>query len=225
MTKDYDDTDLQRLYDKDYFKNRETTPMWIRRAQFVKEKFHPHTVLDIGCATGKFVYQLNDLGIDAYGIDGSDYALSKVDKKFSNKFHKVNMNSDILPFTDEFFDFIGSFYSVEHIHNIEFFAKEIHRTLKNDGVVWLLTPNVGLKGRNKVDVNTNKFSDWERIFSNYGFNVQQFSPHEMMVLKGKLKKFGLYKLPVSLQNIVKKIAYDFANTISMKDTSFILTKK
>ena len=225
MIKDYDDTDLQRLYDEDYFRKRESIPMWIQRAQFVKEKFHPNTVLDVGCATGKFVYYLNDLGIDAYGIDGSDYALSQVDKKISNKFHKINMNSDTLPFADEFFDFIGSFYSVEHIHNIEFFAKEIHRTLKNDGLVWFLTPNVGKKGRNNADVNTNIFSDWKKFFSDCGFDVQKFSPHEMLTLKGKLRKFGFYKLPTPLQNIVKKIAYNFVNTTSMKDTSFILTKK
>ena len=47
----------------------------------------------------------------------------------------------------------------------------------------------------------------------------------MMTLKGTLKKFGFYKLLIPLQNIVKKIAYDFVNTISMKDISFILTKK
>ena len=224
MTKDYDDSDLQDLYDEDYFKNRESNTMWIRRAQFVKEKFHPNTALDVGCATGRFVYYLNDLGIDAYGIDGSDYALSQVDLKISNKFHKVNMNSDKLPFADEFFDFVGSFYSVEHIHNIEFFAKELYRILKNDGLAWFLTPNVGVKGRNKVDVNTNKFSDWKRIFSNNGFNVQKFSPHEMLTLKGKLKKFGFYKFPTSFQNIIKKSAYDIINFTSMKDTSFILTK-
>jgi len=59
----------------------------------------------------------------------------KLIKKISNKFHKVNMNSDIFPFIDEFFNFIRSFYSVEHIHNIEFFAKEMHRILKNDGLM------------------------------------------------------------------------------------------
>jgi SAM-dependent methyltransferase len=224
LAKDYADPDLQRLYDKDYFRNREDHAMWIRRAQFVKEKFHPENALDVGCATGKFVYYMNDLGINAYGIDDSDYALSQVDKKLINKFYKVNLNSDPFPFEDNFFDFIGSFYSVEHIHNIKFFSKEMHRTLKNDGLAWFLTPNLGEKERTIVDVNTNKFTDWEKIFSDNGFNVQKFSPHEMLTLKGKLKKFGFYKLPSTFQNIIKKCAYDISNFTSMKDTSFILTK-
>ena len=74
----------------------------------------------------------------------------------------------------------------------------MHRILKNDGLVWFLTLNVGVKGRNKIDVNTNKFLDWKRIFSNYGFNVQEFDLHEMMTLKGTLKKFGFYKLLIPL---------------------------
>ena len=224
MTKDYEDKDLQRLYDKDYFHNREDHSMWTRRAEFVNEKFNPKTVLDVGCATGKFVYYLNKLGINAYGIDGSDYALSQVDQKLKEKFHKVNLNSDLFPFDDEFFDFVGSFYSLEHIHNIEFFSRELHRTLKNDGIAWFLTPNLDQSGRTEVDVNTNKFSDWEKIFSNYGFKVKKFSPHEMLTLKGKLQKFKFYKLPSPLQNVVKRTAYDFINSRSMKDTSFILTK-
>ena len=224
MTKDYDDADIQRLYGEDYFRNREDHAMWIRRAEFVKEKFYPKTVLDVGCATGKFVYYLNELGIDAYGIDGSDYTLSQVDAKLKDKFHKVNLNSEQFPYDDEFFDFIGSFYSLEHIHNVKFFARELRRTLKNTGLAWFLTPNLDESGRTKVDVNTNKFSDWKKIFSNLGFNVTKFSPHEMLTLKGKLRKFGFYKLPTPIQNIVKRTAYDFANFTSMKDTSFILTK-
>ena len=35
----YDDKDLQRLYDEDYFSTRSRPPMWIRRAEFIIEKF------------------------------------------------------------------------------------------------------------------------------------------------------------------------------------------
>ena len=45
----------------------------------------------------------------------------------------------------------------------------------------------------------------------------------MMALKGKLGKFKFYTLPESLQNVVKRLAYDYSNK-KMNDTSFILTK-
>ncbi len=224
MTDMYDDKDLQRLYNEKYFLGRESSIMWKRRAEYISEKFKPKTALDIGCATGNLVKYLNKLDIDAYGIDGADYAVTHADPAIKNKIFKVNLNSDQFPFDDNSFDFVGSFYSTEHIHNIEFFAKELYRTLKSNGIAWFLTPNEGEEGRNVTDVFTNKFEDWKKIYEKYNFKVEKFSPHEMLTLRGKLGKFNFYKLPIPLQNIVKRIAYDIVNARSMKDTSFILQK-
>ena len=93
-----------------------------------------------------------------------NYAVASVDASIKDKIFKVNLNSDKLPFDDKKFDVIGSFYSVEHIHNIDYFSSEIHRTLKDTGLGWFLTPNVGKEGRNHVDVFTNTFEVWEKNF-------------------------------------------------------------
>jgi 2-polyprenyl-3-methyl-5-hydroxy-6-metoxy-1,4-benzoquinol methylase len=220
----YDDKDLQRLYDEKYFSTRSRPPMWIRRAEFIVEKFHPTTVLDVGCAYGELVKGLTDMGIEAYGIDGSEYAINNSNPSIKSKLFKVNLNSDKIPFENKTFDVVGSFYSVEHIHDIDFFAKELQRILKDDGIAWFLTPNEGLEGRNETDVYTNTFEEWRKIFESRNFKVTKFSPHEMMALRGKLGKFKFYSWPKSLQNIIKRVAYDYSNR-KMKDTSFILTKK
>ena len=219
----YDDEDLQRLYDKKYFSTRSRPPMWIRRAEFIIEKFHPKTVLDVGCAYGELVKGLNDMGVEAYGVDGSEYAINNSDVSVKSKLFKVDLNSDKFPFDDKTFDVVGSFYSVEHIHNIDFFAKELQRILKDDGIGWFLTPDEGLEQRNETDVFTNTFDEWKKIFEERNFKVKKFSPHEMMALRGKLGKFKFYLWPEFIQNKIKKIAYDYSNR-KMKDTSFILTK-
>jgi len=219
----YDNDDLQRIYDEEYFRNRTRPKMWDRRAEFIVEKFNPKTALDVGCAHGELVKSLNNLDVEAYGIDGVEYALSKADPSIKKKLFKVNLNSDRFPFDDNTFDIVTSFYSVEHIHNIDFFANELQRTLKTGGKTWFLTPNEGLEGRNYLDVFTNKFEDWKKIFEKFNFSVEHFSPHEMMALRGKLGSFKFYKLPKTLQNIVKYVAYSYANK-KMNDTSFLLTK-
>jgi len=164
------------------------------------------------------------MGIEAYGIDGSEYAINNSDPSIRSKLFKVNLNSDKIPFENKTFDVVGSFYSVEHIHDIDFFAKELQRILKDNGVAWFLTPNEGLEGRNETDVYTNTFEEWKKIFETRNFQVAKFSPHEMMALRGKLGKFKFYSWPKPLQNIIKRVAYDYSNR-KMKDTSFILTKK
>jgi len=158
------------------------------------------------------------------GLDGSDTALAKANEFIKNRVHKVNLNKDSFPFEDKTFDLITGFYSIEHIHNFEFFTSKLKRVLKDEGLAWFLTPNEGEESRNERDVFSNQFEDWKKIFEQYGFTVKSFDPYEMMELKGKLGKYRLYKLPTLLQNIVKKIAYDVANKISMKDTSFLIKK-
>lgn len=219
----YDNDDLQRIYDEGYFSGRSRPAMWKRRAEFIIEKFSPRTVLDVGCASGELVKALDDLGVRAFGIDGSDFAVSHADSSIKNKVYKVNLNSDPFPFEANTFDLIAGFYSIEHIHNTEFFAKELYRTLKKDGKIWFLTPNEGVQGRNETDVFTNRFEDWKKIFQDCNFKVSEFNPFEMMALRGKLEKFKFYKLPSSVQNIIKYLAYNYANR-KMNDTSFLLEK-
>ena len=95
--------------------------------------------------------------------------------------------------------------------------------MKDDGKAWFLTPDIGEEGRTLVDVFTNTFEGWKSIFEKHYFKVTKFSPHEMMALKGKLKKYRFYKLPKSIQNSIKKLAYDYSNK-KMNDTSFLLEK-
>jgi predicted SAM-dependent methyltransferase len=73
-------------------------------------RYTPKNVLDIGCAHGFIVKRLNDLGIPAYGIDVSKYAVD-------NKAHQNVIEGDILdiPFKTGYFDFVYSSDVLEHI--------------------------------------------------------------------------------------------------------------
>jgi len=73
-------------------------------------------VLDVGCAKGFLVKDLLALGIDAYGIDVSEYALNNCEPEVVGRLQIGNAIE--LPFPDESFDAV---ISINTLHNL---AKE-----------------------------------------------------------------------------------------------------
>src|SRR2546430_12388218 len=57
-------------------------PHWLaffgHAAEEIITRLEPRTVLDVGCAKGFLVECLRDRGIDAYGLDISEYAIKDV---------------------------------------------------------------------------------------------------------------------------------------------------
>src|SRR5437870_13556529 len=57
-------------------------PEWLRQfgrvADEIINRFNPRKVLDVGCAKGFLVECLRDRGVEAYGFDISEYAISQV---------------------------------------------------------------------------------------------------------------------------------------------------
>ena len=135
-------------------------------AERIAEDFKPRTVLDAGCATGHLVAALRDLGIEAYGIDISEYAVSKV-------------REDVRPFcrvgslTEEFpadlpkrYDLIVSIEVLEHLY-----AEDGKKAIANlcrhtDTVLFSSTPD-DFTERTHVNVQQREY--WARLFFEQGF--------------------------------------------------------
>ena len=115
---------ISRKYGKEYFDgSREYgyggykyDGRWIPVAKDMIKHFNlkeKSKVLDIGCAKGFLVKDLVDLGIDAYGLDISEYAInnSPIDIK-----HRLRLGSaEKLPFLDNEFDAV---ISINTLHNL-----------------------------------------------------------------------------------------------------------
>jgi SAM-dependent methyltransferase len=98
---------------------------------YVSEFKYIDKYLDIGCADfsgTNTVPARNRFGIDIY--KSNEATIVK------------NLNKDKIPFKNNTFDVISSFEVIEHIENTDFFINEIHRTLKNDGCLFISTPNL-----------------------------------------------------------------------------------
>lgn len=71
-------------------------------------------VLDVGCAKGFLVKDLLALGIDAYGLDISRYALMHAEPETVGRLHLGS--ADDLPFPDQSFDVV---LAINTLHNLE----------------------------------------------------------------------------------------------------------
>lgn len=94
-------------------------------------------ILEIGCGRGEFLNEFALYGLEAHGVDLSDYCLNF----FPNlNFKKNDLSKEKLPYEDNSFDIIYSKSVIEHFYYPEKIFVEIYRVLKPGGVVITLTP-------------------------------------------------------------------------------------
>ncbi len=84
---------------------------WKEISKRIVERYQiqaPAKVLDIGCAKGFFLVDMMSLypGIEAFGVDTSDYAISQAPDEVRNNIHRVDQLK--MPFEDGEFDFVMS---------------------------------------------------------------------------------------------------------------------
>ena len=80
--------------------------------RIVKE-INPKKTLDIGCVIGFFVESLYDRGVDAYGIDISDYAIKNVREDIKER---CKVQSALIPINEKY-DLITCIEVLEHLDN------------------------------------------------------------------------------------------------------------
>lgn len=83
------------------------------RALWLAIVVRPKNVLDIGCGTGRLVKYLRELGIEAYGIEISEYALDQADKTIRPYLKSGDVTN--VPYKDKTFDTVVSFDVLEHL--------------------------------------------------------------------------------------------------------------
>ncbi|MDO8515119.1 MAG: class I SAM-dependent methyltransferase [bacterium] len=112
-----------------------------------KLDFKQKNILDVGCYDGTFLSLIKNRNNKFYGIEASDYgaAQSRIRGITTEQFF-IDGNAK-LPFKNDFFDVIVAGEIIEHIYDTDFFLQEIHRLLKNKGLLLISTPNIASLGR------------------------------------------------------------------------------
>lgn len=113
------------------------------RLHKIAQKKNPQEskLLDFGCATGDFLEVCRNLSWeDSVGIDISEYAI----KQGKNKGLKVYVQDKAsASLQKNYYDVITLQDVVEHFKNPQEEINHIYQMLKNDGVLFMTTPNVG----------------------------------------------------------------------------------
>lgn len=144
--------DKQKVFSRDYYYGRvhsnylnydkfDNDRYWKPVVDIIR-KYHIHgRILDIGCAFAYFLKRAQPFFQEIYGVDISDYAISKAKSIIpSGYFRVLDLDKQELPFENSFFDFITAFDVLEHIESVSKSLQKILPKLKPDGYLMFSVP-------------------------------------------------------------------------------------
>jgi GT2 family glycosyltransferase len=161
------------LYNKEYFKShcgspytRETfLPFFKEIANHIVKEINPKTVLDAGCAMGYLVESLHDLGVESYGFDISDYALSQTRADIA----KYVKKQSILDPIGKQYDLIVCIEVLEHLPE-QVVERAIENLCQNAStILFSSTPNDKTEPTHQ---NVQNPGYWACLFAKFGFFEQ-----------------------------------------------------
>lgn len=129
--------------------------------------------LDVGCGRGEHMEIFNKIGFNSYGVDAEGTAREK-----GLKAEVVDLEKDKLPYPDNFFDFVMSKSSIEHIRNVYHLMEELHRVLKPGGKIVIMT------------------CDWRTVYKIFYLDVDHKTPFMKWSLHDLLLRYDFRNIQV-----------------------------
>jgi len=168
----------ERIIPKESFCGPETNiyKEHVARYNFASKYIESKKVLDIACGSGYGSEILLEKGAKyVIGCDISEEAIN-YGKKHYQKENMEFITNDIkkLDFSDEEFDCIVSFETLEHVKDQEKVMTELKRVLKKGGTLIISTPN--LESRDNEEEEANSFHEKELTVKEFKKIVEKFFP-------------------------------------------------
>jgi 2-polyprenyl-3-methyl-5-hydroxy-6-metoxy-1,4-benzoquinol methylase len=195
--------EFSRYYDEDYYAHygdegdapyRPGEPQWTTFfagvAGRIAEEIRPRSVLDAGCAIGFLVQALRDQGLDAWGVDVSELAISQVAPSIAPYCSVASLTDEI----DGRFDLVTIIEVIEHMPGSVAAPVIANITRHTDAVLFSSTPD-GFEEATHINVHTP--DHWARLFADNGFfrdfeyDATYVSPHAVLFRRGSVEEPGL----------------------------------
>lgn len=198
-TADISENEIDRHYDEEYYEaglrsgkslyvNFHWMPeLTIRMAYFMTKDLpieESSKILDFGCAKGYLVRAFRFLNFEAYGVDISDYAISKAEKDAIKYCKLIKDNKDIRKIFDFKFDWVIAKDVFEHIpeqkvpevlKELSLIAKKVFIAVplaKDDVSGKFVCPDYD-KEQTHFTAKTDKW--WKKLFQKNNFSVEKSS--------------------------------------------------
>jgi 2-polyprenyl-3-methyl-5-hydroxy-6-metoxy-1,4-benzoquinol methylase len=134
-------SDYLNMVDDEYTKEekgrREQSRIILSRIEKYKKTGR---LLDIGCGVGLFLDEAKRNGFDVEGVELSKWARDYAKERFNIK--ALYKTFDDARFQNKCFDVIVMLDVIEHLEDPKTMLNEIWRILKNDGVLYISTPDI-----------------------------------------------------------------------------------
>lgn len=187
---------MSEVYNAEYYHNDfgpipyEEAEHWTKFfggvADRIVKDLAPKTVLDAGCAMGYLVAALRDRGVEAYGLDISEYAISMVREDIRPYCFVGSLTAPLPEGLPTRFDLVTNIEVLEHIY-----AEDAEKAIKNlcaltDRVIFSSTPSDFTE---RTHVNVQQPEYWAKRFFRHGFcravdyNADFISPHAVLYKK------------------------------------------
>lgn len=145
-----------------YERNEHWLTFFDKIADRIVKELEPKSVLDAGCAWGFLVEALRNRGVEAWGIDISEYAISKVNESIKDY---CRVGSIVEPF-DRRYDLIVNIEVLEHMQKAEAIKAIENFCISSERVLFSSTP-FDYKEVTHINVQVPEY--WSREFARHGF--------------------------------------------------------
>ena len=164
---------LKDFYDAEYYENdfggvpyTREDPHWLKFfgdiADQVIETLHPRTALDVGCAIGFLVEALRERGVNAIGIDISEYAISQVPENIAEHCSVATIVDEIVGQ----YDIVFCIEVLEHLPAAGAGEAIANLCRHGDAVFFSSTPDDYIE---PTHLNVQPASYWSALFAQSGF--------------------------------------------------------
>ncbi len=143
-----------------------STPEWHQKfasiADAIIAELAPQQVLDAGCAMGMLVAALRTRGVQAYGIDISEYAISQVPSEASAYCRLGSITEPL----NQHYDLIISIEVLEHMPADQADLAIANFCKHSDSILFSSTP---LDFKEVTHINVRNPEAWSALFARHGF--------------------------------------------------------